>query len=195
MKTVLIRWRALDDTALVRAALARQAGAWNELRRRHHSTVRAAVVGALKTLAPALVSGAEIHGSDGAQTTDDVNDVIGDVYLALLVDDGAMLRAFDPRLGNLASWLHTIAYQTAVEHVRRSEQRLMEVPIDPLVVAADGRDAEEVADEELLLSLVDPFARRAPVAGATQRRRRGRRGGKRRNRAKAKQTTRNGGEG
>ena len=81
--------RTLDDAQLVAATVARDGAAWCELMHRHAAALRDAALNASSAL------------NEG-----EVDDVLSDLWLSLIENNVARLRAFDPARGAaLLSWL------------------------------------------------------------------------------------------
>lgn len=94
------------DEALLEAALAGSTAAWETLQR-SLSTVIGRVVGAVVRRYGARVGQA------------DLEDMVAEVWLALLTDDCRKLRQFDPQRGTrLQGWVAMIAAQSAVASLR-----------------------------------------------------------------------------
>jgi excisionase family DNA binding protein len=73
------------------------------------------------------------HGIEASTvlSTADVDDVLGDFWLAALADGMRMLRAFKPERGAaLLTWLTFHVAQIAFEHVRRKRETPTFVPLD-----------------------------------------------------------------
>jgi RNA polymerase sigma factor (sigma-70 family) len=67
----------------------------------------------------------------------DVDDVISDVWLALLQDDMHKLRQYDAARGfRLASFIGMVATNTTIDHLRSRELHTM--PLDELLAGGDG---------------------------------------------------------
>jgi hypothetical protein len=55
-------------------------------------------------------------------------DVLGELWIYLLKNDRAALRAYDAAKGRLSSWLGMLAMQTAWKHVRKQRSHLAVLP-------------------------------------------------------------------
>jgi excisionase family DNA binding protein len=81
--------RTLDDAQLVAATIARDGAAWCELMHRHAAALRDAAINASSTLSEA-----------------EIDDVLSELWLSLIENNMARLRAFNPARGAaLLSWL------------------------------------------------------------------------------------------
>jgi DNA-directed RNA polymerase specialized sigma24 family protein len=75
-------------------------------------------------------------------TEDEIDDVLGDFWLAVVANDKRMLRAFDPRRGSdLLTWLTFHVARIAYEHVERAVREPEFVPLDQVPEISDPRPA------------------------------------------------------
>jgi hypothetical protein len=96
----------LDDAELVRRALTDDARAWGELVRRFRPLIR-------KQLGRAMARWRRFLCSDS------VDEALSEYWIALLKNDRAWLRRFNPASGHpLAKWLGVLAWDVGNKHVR-----------------------------------------------------------------------------
>lgn len=93
----------MDDATLAARAAEKDAGAWEEIWRRH----RGPVVRALARVAP----------------SEEADDLFSDLCLALLNDGARRLRRFDPARAGLRTYLCTIARNLARTRLKRAARR------------------------------------------------------------------------
>jgi hypothetical protein len=101
-KRIDVRW--LDERALHAAALGNDPEAFAELMRRYDPVVRYHV---WRVLGGRLL------------TTEALDEHIADFWCAMVEDDLASLRAWDPERALLANWLGTLASRRSGEALRR----------------------------------------------------------------------------
>jgi RNA polymerase sigma-70 factor, ECF subfamily len=104
--------RGWTDVELIEKLLSGDQHAWTELLRRYRRIIYACVTRALGRHRPDC-------------STADVDDVYGEVMMALVRDDMRKLRSFDPRRGmKLGSFLGLISWREALDAFRRSRRHL-----------------------------------------------------------------------
>ena len=142
--------RELKDAALLRAVLANDVEAWREFVRRFHKAMYRCVRG---------VAGRyrNVHSSD------DIDEVMGEVYLGFVANDMQKLRAFDETRGRrLSSWVSLLAIKMAHDYfrsLRRAPQLagleeaadVVDPAADPLERLIEAEDREHL--ERLLAKL------------------------------------------
>jgi excisionase family DNA binding protein len=97
---------ALDEVSELTAVLARDEAAWRRFVAHHDPPLRAIVRHATEPFRPL--------------DDDEVDDVLGDFWLALVADDMRMIRAFNPTRGAaLLTWLTFQLARVAYERLRR----------------------------------------------------------------------------
>jgi hypothetical protein len=97
----------VDEGELARRALANDCEVWRELVRRYEPSIRV-------QLARTLSAGADLLCSDS------VDETLGEYWIALLNNDRAWLRRFNPALGHaLSTWLTVLAWDVANKHLRK----------------------------------------------------------------------------
>ena len=128
----------LDDAALLHRVLAREGRAWREFIRRFDPALREVV-----------------HAATESSDFDDgrIDDVIGDLWLALCETDMQRLRAYDRTRGlPLVAWLAAQATRVAMKHMRRLAR---EPEFVPLADVADLADARSLDPEAALLTTAE----------------------------------------
>src|SRR5690349_8117819 len=99
--------RTRSDAELAQLALTNDAAIWSEFVERFEPVVR-------HQLGRTLAAGSKLTSSDS------VDDALGEFWVALLKDDRAWLRRFDPsRDITLATWLGVLAWDVGNKHLRR----------------------------------------------------------------------------
>jgi excisionase family DNA binding protein len=135
--------RALDDAQLVVATIARDGAAWCELMHRHAAALRDAALSASSTLSEA-----------------EIDDVLSELWLSLIENNMARLRAFNPARGAaLLSWLTIRLSQIVFTREQEHADTPAMVPLREVgQVAALPPKRNGVADPPLMR--VDDVARR-----------------------------------
>jgi hypothetical protein len=146
------RGNALDEASDLRDVLARDEVAWRHFVARYDEPLREIVRHATEATHPL--------------TSDQIDDVLGDFWLAAVASDMRLLRAFNPARGaSLLTWLTFHVAHVAHEHAQRIRAR----PTVPLREArnlpAPRVDHEGIIDlkRELMNLLRSPEARRTIV--------------------------------
>lgn len=109
----IIDWPAVSDQKLIQIIVtqsgqAQRAGrAWIELLDRGEETINKRIRFLVGKCAPRY------------RASDTFDDIKSEVFVALLANDKARLRAFDSTRGSLRSWLSMIAQQTALTFLTR----------------------------------------------------------------------------
>lgn len=132
------KYRELKDAALLRAVLAKDAGAWREFVRRFEKPMRRCVRGV----------GDRYRN---VRASDDVDDIMSEVFVGFLADDMQKLRAFDATRGRrLSSWVSLLAIKMAHDYYRNLRRSAEHVDLDEAVDVADpAPDAlEQLIDVE-----------------------------------------------
>ena len=107
---------ALDEVSELAAVLARDEAAWRRFVGRYNESLRAVVRHATEVTHPL--------------SDDQVDDVLGDFWLALVANDMRMLRAFNPTRGAaLLTWLTFHVAHVVHEHLRRLGEEPMFVTL------------------------------------------------------------------
>lgn len=120
-----------DDRELVRRLLARDGEAWRTFVTRFQRLVHARVAATAR----------ECHL---APQPSDLEDVVAEVFSALLANDMSSLRRFEGR-SRLSTWLTVVARRVALKRLRRSG----DVPLEGEATAAESVVDDLVAAEEL----------------------------------------------
>lgn len=147
-------FRDVDDDVLIRATLARDDRAWRELMRRYEPPLRHAL--------------RDTHALDDEQ----LDDVIGDLWLRLLDDDMQRLQTFSGRGGSALAFLTMHAAEVARARARREKATPVFVPLDEArAIAAPPNRARphrnDVNGLAALLQLPDEIhALRAEIAAS-----------------------------
>ena len=129
------KYREMKDAALLRAVLAKDGGAWREFVRRFEKPMRRCVRGV----------GDRYRN---VRASDDVDDIMSEVYVGFLADDMQKLRAFDATRGRrLSSWVSLLAIKMAHDHYRNLRRSAEHVDLDE---AADVADPAPDALEQLI---------------------------------------------
>jgi DNA-directed RNA polymerase specialized sigma24 family protein len=130
--------RDLEETELLRRVIANDATAWDEFIRRYERVMRHQI---RRSLSP--------HRRV-VNSSDSMDDIMGEVWIYLLKKDRASLRAYDPAKGmRLASWMGMLATQTAWKHVRKQRSHLAVLP-DQDRDEDPGRGARFLACEQAI---------------------------------------------
>jgi hypothetical protein len=109
-----------SDAELAQLALTNDAAVWSEVVERFEPVVR-------HQLGRTLAAGSKLTSSDS------VDDALGEFWVALLKDDRAWLRRFDPsRDITLATWLGVLAWDVGNKHLRRLRRNRSGRPMDDL---------------------------------------------------------------
>jgi excisionase family DNA binding protein len=107
---------ATDETVELRAALERDEAAWRRFVARYDGALRS------------VVRHAAEH--DNPLSEDQVDEVLGDFWLAIVANDMSLLRRFNPARGaSLLTWLTFHVAQIAYEHLRRLGEQPTFVPL------------------------------------------------------------------
>src|SRR5262245_45975912 len=116
--------RRTSDDALLQAAMDRDERAWHELLRRYRPLIFRCILRVVKRYGALLSS-------------EDVDEIFGDVCVSILHNDMHKLRAWDPDRGaRLGSWLGLLAINVTHDHLRQLSRRPQIVRLEP------PRDAE-----------------------------------------------------
>jgi RNA polymerase sigma-70 factor, ECF subfamily len=95
-----------EEIALLKALLNGRRDRWTEFSRRYERLITSCVLRTLRRY-------------DAVFSRDDLEDLVSDVWLALLRDDMKKLRAYCPEKGfRLASWIALIATNTTIDRLR-----------------------------------------------------------------------------
>ena len=142
--------REMKDAALLRAVLATDGGAWREFVRRFDKAMRRCVRGV----------GDRYRN---VRASDDVDDIMSEVYLGFLADDMQRLRAYDETRGRrLSSWVSLLSIKMAHDYYRNLRRSAEHVELDEAAEVADPApdaleqliDAEERDRLEQLLAIL-----------------------------------------
>jgi RNA polymerase sigma-70 factor (ECF subfamily) len=128
-------YRLLSDGRLLQRVLDKDQVAWGELIRRFRGLVFRCIN--------------KVAGRyDAVLSSEDINEIFGDMCFNLLRDDMRKLRAYDPSRGaKLGSWLGLLAINTAYDYLRQTSRRPM---LDRLDGAPErAGDAPSALDEIL----------------------------------------------
>lgn len=127
--------RRASDNELLSAAMDRDERAWHELLRRYRPLIFRCILRVVKRY--------------GAQlSTEDVDEIFGDVCVTILHNDMHKLRAWDPARGaRLSSWLGLLAINVAHDHLRQVSRRPQVVRLEPLRDPDGDAMAEQPAPE------------------------------------------------
>lgn len=131
-------YREMKDAALLRAVLASDGAAWREFVRRFDKAMRRCVRG---------VAGRYRN----VRSSDDSDDVMGEVYLGLVADNMQKLRAFDEERGRrLSSWVSLLSIKMAHDYYRNLRRTPQFTGLEEAVDVADpAADAlERVIEDE-----------------------------------------------
>jgi hypothetical protein len=116
----------LDDGDLARRALTNDRDVWREFVARYEPSIRT-------QLARTLAAGREVLCSDS------IDEALGDYWIALLNNDRAWLRRFDPELGHeLRTWLNVLAWDVATKHIRRLRRWRAGLPMSDIDLDAEA---------------------------------------------------------
>ncbi|MCA9664460.1 MAG: sigma-70 family RNA polymerase sigma factor [Myxococcales bacterium] len=98
--------RRLEEQQLLRAALGGDDSAWQSFCARYDGFIAGCVVRVLRRYNISL-------------TTEDLGDLVSEVWIALLRDDRRKLRLYDPSRGcSVSSWVGLIATNTIIDYLR-----------------------------------------------------------------------------
>ena len=144
--------RDMKDAALLRAVLASDAGAWREFVRRFDKAMRRCVRG---------VAGRYRN----VRSSDDIDEVMGEVYLGLVADDMQRLRAFDETRGRrLSSWVGLLSIKMAHDYYRGLRRVPQFAGLDEAADVADpAADALENLMDDQNRHLVEELLDRLPA--------------------------------
>ncbi len=117
----------LDDQRLLEQVCNRNPRAWCVMVRRHESRLREAI--------------REAADADAPLRTDQVDDVVGDLWLLLLEDDLRRLRSFHG--DDLGAWLAMVACQVAMNRIRELAREPPTEPLDEELHAHAASDNEK----------------------------------------------------
>ena len=106
-----------------RKLLAGEKGAWDRFVQGHAGVIFGAVRGQLVP----------------AGRSDDVVDVVQEVFLKLCRNDFKLLRSYDPARAKVTTWLTVIATTTSIDHLRKQRSGQRFGCADVLRVARTGR--------------------------------------------------------
>jgi len=146
------------------AVLARDASAWRVFVAYYDGRLRAVVQHATETTHPL--------------TDAEIDDVLGDFWLALVANDMRRLRAFNPERGSaLLTWLTFLVAQVACEHIRRisdgpvfvplQEARNVAAPVARMSIDDAIRAVVRDAVTDQLRHSIKPAERSAPNASVS----------------------------
>jgi RNA polymerase sigma-70 factor, ECF subfamily len=123
--------RRVSDNDLLEAAMGRDGRAWQELLRRYRPLIFRCILRVVKRY--------------GAQlSTEDVDEIFGDVCVSILHNDMHKLRAWDPARGaRLGSWLGLLAINVTHDHLRQVSRRPHVVRLEP----ARDPDGDAIAEQ------------------------------------------------
>jgi RNA polymerase sigma-70 factor (ECF subfamily) len=122
-------WGTLDDAALVREVVAGSHDALAELYDRHGDAV--------------FASASRLTSDRGL-----AEEVVQETFLALW----NRAETFDPTVGSLAAWLHTIARNRTVDRLRAAGRRPTLVPLSSAVASDGGEEVPADAIERIMAS-------------------------------------------
>ena len=95
-----------EELVLIQRALARDSRAWAEFTRRYENLIVACVIKTLRRY-------------NASFSSDELADIVAEVWVRLLNDDMRKLRMYDPSRGyRLASWLGLITTNCTIDHLR-----------------------------------------------------------------------------
>ena len=120
-----------SDQAVVAAILNGREWGWRELWGRYNNTINRRIRSVIGNCSR-LYRSSELFA-----------DIRAEFHLALLNNDMARLRAFDPAKGKLAGWLSMIAHQTAVTYLAKEVRRGVPLPIESLGEDEAGERGDE----------------------------------------------------
>jgi excisionase family DNA binding protein len=133
----MVETTKLDDAALLRAVLDCDDCAWRELVRRYSGPLRDAARQATESVQ--------------AIDDDELDDVLGDLWLYLLEDHLRRLRSFDANgATRLLGWLKMLVVEIALKRVRATRRRRTEPLSEKMQIAALPPREEPVERERLL---------------------------------------------
>lgn len=142
-----------DDFAVVHGMYSGDASSWTIFMDTYSSII-------MKTI------NSTIRRYANASQKADADDVFQDVMLRLVVDDGRLLRSFDPERASLRTWLAVVARSAALDALRRrprNEDELSEVLLDRL--ASPAAETPYLASVEPLFPHPALSARQNDVMG------------------------------
>lgn len=117
--------RRVKDHDLLAAAMDRDEHAWTELMRRYRPLIFRCILRVLKRYGALL-------------STDDIDEIFGDVCVSILHNDMHKLRAWDPARGTrLGSWLGLLAINVTHDHLRQLSRRPPLLRLEPRPGEAD----------------------------------------------------------
>ncbi len=125
-----IETRGETDAVLLEWVLGKDERAWEELMRRFRPLMFRCIVRVVRKY-------------DSTLSSEDINEIFGDVCVSLLRDDMRKLRAYDPDRGaRLGSWLGLLSINAACDFLRQKARRPSLVHLEP----REGRDADPLAE-------------------------------------------------
>ena len=127
--------RRVSDNDLLDAAMGRDDRAWHELLRRYRPLIFRCILRVVKRYGAAVSS-------------EDVDEIFGDVCVSILHNDMHKLRAWDPARGaRLGSWLGLLAINVTHDHLRHLSRRPQVVRLEPAREEGGDAIAEQPAPE------------------------------------------------
>lgn len=126
-----VDWARVEDRDLVDGMIDRDNGAWREFMRRMGPTISKRIKFVMSRFWRSL------------RTNDTFAEIKAEFIVALLQNDMARLRAFNPDKGGLVQWMSLIAQQTATSHLLKASRRPTEVEEE--VVEEEGQDHQRGA--------------------------------------------------
>ena len=121
-----------EEIALLAALLNGRRDRWTEFTRRYERLITSCVLRTLRRY-------------DALFSRDDLEDLVSDVWLALLRDDMKKLRAYCPEKGfRLASWIALIATNTTIDRLRARQTDDMHVEdMSSIDIASQSAEPDE----------------------------------------------------
>jgi RNA polymerase sigma-70 factor (ECF subfamily) len=121
-----------EEIALLKALLNGRRDRWTEFSRRYERLITSCVLRTLRRY-------------DAVFSRDDLEDLVSDVWLALLRDDMKKLRAYCPEKGfRLASWIALIATNTTIDRLRaRQSDDLHVEDMSSIDIASQSAEPDE----------------------------------------------------
>jgi RNA polymerase sigma factor (sigma-70 family) len=147
-RTLMQKPNSQEELALLAAILAGDRSRWHGFMMRYERLITSCVVRTLRRY-------------DATFSRDDLEDLVGEVWVALLRDDLKKLRAYRPEKGfRLASWIALIATNTTIDRLRarQAEDTYLEdlAAPDPASVANEpDEDAMQRQRAELAQAALD----------------------------------------
>jgi RNA polymerase sigma-70 factor, ECF subfamily len=127
-----------EEIALLKALLAGGRDRWTEFTHRYERLITSCVLRTLRRY-------------DAVFSRDDLEDLVSDVWLALLRDDMKKLRAYCPEKGfRLASWIALIATNTTIDRLRarQSDDTYIEDMASIEIAAPTAEPDEDMLGQE-----------------------------------------------